>query len=28
VEKKTIIVTLYDPRANAEKWTDDYRRRR
>jgi len=27
-EKKTAIVTLYDPRAKAHKWTDDYRQRR
>lgn len=25
---KTIIITLYDPRSQADKWTDDYRRRK
>ena len=26
-QEKTIIVTLYDPRSRADKWTDDYRQR-
>jgi hypothetical protein len=25
--EKTIIITLYDPRSQADKWTDDYRQR-
>ena len=26
--EKTIIITLYDPHSQADKWTDDYRRRK
>lgn len=26
-KEETIIVTLYDPRSEADKWTDDYRQR-